>query len=494
VAPSPIVACVGVVDDYRRCRSQHLKDPGDRLFLVGRPCCETAGSLYLDAGYQAGRPAVPALDFGAVRAELAAVLSLVRAGIVNAVHDISDGGLAAALAEMAMGLEGQQRLGMDVAVPDDLTDLTLREALFSEAGGFVVSCPVVSAPEVEKLLSFGGCWWRPLGTVADHGEIRVAGAGGDQVTVSVDELATACQTALPRLFGRDVAAEAVPGPAPAVTDELPAQPGPAVLSRQPRLAVIQLPGVNCEVESARSIDLVGGQGEVFRWTRSAAELEAFDGYLIPGGFSYQDRVRAGAIAAKDPLLEVLRGAAAGGKPILGICNGCQVLIESGIVPGIEPGAVEVALAANRQPGRRGYYSRWVGLAAEAGSRCAFVEGLAGTFPAPVAHAEGRFTHEDPAFFEQLARDGLLALRYVPLAGGSGANPNGSLLDAAGLTSSGGNVLAMMPHPERALQLRMVPEDLPHAWGALRRDAAADPDRLEAAGPGWWLLRRLVELC
>ena len=111
VAPSPIVAAVGVVDDYRRSRSQRLKAAGDRIYLVGRPARETGGSLYLDAGLQAGRPAVPELDFAAVRAELGAVLSLVRAGVANAVHDISDGGLAVALAEMAVGLEGQRRLG-----------------------------------------------------------------------------------------------------------------------------------------------------------------------------------------------------------------------------------------------------------------------------------------------------------------------------------------------------------------------------------------------
>ena len=494
VAPSPIVACVGVVDDYRRCRSQHFKDPGDRLYLVGRPVRETGGSLYLAAGYQAGRPAVPELDFAAVRAELAGVLSLVRAGIANAVHDIADGGLAVALGEMAVGLEGQRRLGARLQVPRDLGDLTLREVLFNESGGFVVSCPAASAVEVEKLLSFGGCAWWPLGEVTDDGRITIAGARGESVAVAVDALATAWQGTIPRLVGGDRAASAVPGPAPAIADPLPAAPGAAVLGRRPRLAVLQLPGVNCEDESARAIALAGGEAEVFRWTRPAAELAGFDGFLIPGGFSYQDRVRAGAIAAKDPLLEVLREAAAGGKPVLGICNGCQVLVESGIVPGIEPGAVAVGLAANRFPGRRGYYSRWVGLAPVAGSRCAFLDGLAGVIPVPMAHAEGRFTHEDPTCFDRLAADGYVALRYVPLVGGSGGNPNGSLGDTAGLTNPGGNVLALMPHPERALLLRMVPEDLPHAWGVLRRRAAADPERLEAAGPGFRLVRRLVELC
>ncbi|MBD3220252.1 phosphoribosylformylglycinamidine synthase subunit PurL [bacterium] len=494
VAPSPIVACVGVVDDHRTSRSQHFKTAGDRIYLVGRPVRETGGSLYLDLGFATGRPAVPELDLAAVRHELSAVLSLVRAGIATAVHDISDGGLAVALAEMAIGLEGQQRLGASLALPRDLDDLTLREALFSEAGGFLVTCRAESAVEVEKLLSFGeAAWWR-IGEVTDDGRLSVSASDGDATDVAVDDLAAAWQRTLPWLFGGEAAVEQVPGVPTVMPSDAPRQPGPAVLTRRPRVAVLQLPGVNCEDESARSIEAVGGEAEIFRWTRSADELERFDGYLIPGGFSYQDRVRAGAIAAKDPLLHVLRSAAAGGKPILGICNGCQVLVEAGIVPGIEPGAVEVALAANRAPGRRGYYSRWVNLETVPGSRCAFLDGIDASFPVPVAHAEGRFTHEDPGFFDRLHDDGLIALRYSRFAGGSGGNPNGSLLDAAGLTDTGGHVLALMPHPERALRLRMVPEDLPHPWGSLRRQAAGDPERLEAAGPGWWLLRRLIELC
>jgi phosphoribosylformylglycinamidine synthase len=215
---------------------------------------------------------------------------------------------------------------------------------------------------------------------------------------------------------------------------------------------------------------------------------------VPGGFSYQDRVRAGAVAAKDPLLRVLLEAAADGKPILGICNGCQVLVEAGLVPGLTPGTVEIALAGNRVPGRRGYLARWVGVAAHPSARTPFTEGLTGSFPLPMAHAEGRFTHEDPAFFERLAADGHVALVYTALGGRARSNPNGALLDTAGLTNGAGNVLAMMPHPERAAQLRHVPEDLPHAWGRARRVASGDMDRLEAAGPGAFLLRRLVEMC
>jgi phosphoribosylformylglycinamidine synthase len=258
--------------------------------------------------------------------------------------------------------------------------------------------------------------------------------------------------------------------------------------------VLQLPGVNCEDESARALQAAGAEPEVFRWTRPAAQLAACDGFLIPGGFSYQDRVRAGAVAAKDPLLEVLHAAAEAGKPILGICNGCQVLVESGLVPGLVPGAVEVALAGNRFPGRRGYYTRWIYLQPQTNTHTPFCEGLPVGLPMPVAHAEGRFTHEDPEFFSQLAAEGYIALQYVAAGDQADGNPNGSAIATAAMTNRAGNVLAMMPHPERAAWLFQVPEDLPHAWGRIRREAAGDGAALQGPGPGRILLERLVALC
>lgn len=356
--------------------------------------------------------------------------------------------------------------------------------------------------QVSEILDTSGVDWWPLGEVRDNPRIVVTSpAGEDLFTLDVNSMTRAWQKALPRLMGGSAAEDAVPDLASHVMEsdqQDPAGYEVAVnLGKQPKVAVVQLPGVNCEEESRRLLAVSGADAEIFRWTRSPGELEKFDGFLIPGGFSYQDRVRAGAVAAKDPLLRVLLEGAEAGKPILGICNGCQVLVEAGLVPGIEPGAVEVALAANRFPGRRGYHSRWVGIEAVPGARTPFVEGLEGTFPLPIAHAEGRFTHEDPEFFSRLEKDGLVALRYAGLGGradSAAGNPNGSLLHAAGLTNTGGNVLAMMPHPERAAQLRHVPEDLPHAWGKARQAAAGNFVMLEAAGPGSFLIRRLVEMC
>jgi phosphoribosylformylglycinamidine synthase len=494
IAPSPIVACIGLVDDHAHCRSQRFKAAGDVVLLVGARRPELAGSAYLEAGFSAGRPAVPPLDFATARAEINVVCDLVAAGLVSAAHDISDGGLAGCLAEMAIGLEAGGLLGAQVALPAD-TALSAREFLFGEAGGFVLTVPAAKLADASALLAAAGVAWWTLGAVTAEPRLVVAdGRGGTLADLGVRRLARVWQEALPRLLGGDDAAGAVPEPAAPECDDLPLLMPMIGLARRPRIAVVQLPGVNCEDESARLLAVAGADAEVFRWTRSAAALAAFDGFLVPGGFSYQDRVRAGAVAAKDPLLDVLLEESGHGKPVLGICNGCQVLVEAGLVPGLQPGRIEVALAANRQPGRRGYLSRWVALEAHPQARTPFVEGLAGTLPLPMAHAEGRFTHEDPAMFAKLAAGGHVALRYAPLGGRTDGNPNGSLLDVAALTNSRGNVLAMMPHPERAAQLRAVPEDLPHAWGRRRLRAAGDAKLLEGAGPGAFLLHRLVELC
>ncbi len=496
VAPSPIVGCVAIVDDYTKCRSQRFSSAGDRILLIGQRTAEMAGSIFLDAGFSAGRPAVPGLDFDAARSEIRGVIDMVSEGLVTAAHDISDGGLAVCLSEMAMGLEASRVRGASIRLPE--SERTDREFLFNESGGFIVTVKAHRIAEAVAILDKAGADWWDMGEVTDEATILVERADGSTIAdLDVVQMTSAWQKALPSLMGGEKAKAMVPPVAdPAYADQEQAKaPSFMVnLDRKPRLAVLQLPGVNCEAESARLIDANGGQAEIFRWTRSARELAAFDGYLIPGGFSYQDRVRAGAVAAKDPLLRVLLEASETGKPILGICNGCQVLVESGLVPGLAPGAVEVALAANRFSGRSGYHSQWVGVTPHAQAQTPFVEGISGMFPLPIAHAEGRFTHEDPAFFEKLAADGFVALQYAQLGGRDDFNPNGSLLDVAGLTNRAGNVLAMMPHPERAAQLRHVPEDQPSVWGLARMAAAGDSQSLEAAGPGAFLLRRLVEMC
>ena len=271
----------------------------------------------------------------------------------------------------------------------------------------------------------------------------------------------------------------------------------SIVAVWPRVAVMQLPGVNCEYETQAALERAELRAEIVRWNEPATRLEAFDAYVLPGGFSYEDRIRAGAVAAKVPGLDVVARAAEGGKPVLGICNGAQVLVEAGLVPGRTPGKIEMALGSNR--GWDGYYCGWVYVRVEKQGRetaftSRFEEGE--VFPVPLAHAQGRFTVRDPDVFGEWADAGQVPLRYVTASGdadpGFPDNPNGSLLGAAGVTNPAGNVLAFMPHPERGAWLRQVPEGIEGTWGARRRAAARRRDLLESPGPGMKLFQSLSD--
>src|SRR5262249_43792832 len=259
----------------------------------------------------------------------------------------------------------------------------------------------------------------------------------------------------------------------------------------------------------------GGGG--FGGPRPGRELAAFDAYVLPGGFSWQDRVRAGALAAKGPMLDELAARAEAGAPLLGICNGAQVLVEAGLVPGETAGGrraparsagpgehgggshptCNVALARNRMPDRVGYHTRWVWCRVE-DSSCVFTRGLEpGTLlPLPVAHGEGRFVSARKGRMEGWVASGQAPLRYATHDGAVATafpyNPNGAEAAVAGLCNARGNVLALMPHPERAADLGQLSRALGGEWGARRERAQASGDgSLYGDGPGMAIFRGLA---
>jgi phosphoribosylformylglycinamidine synthase len=260
-----------------------------------------------------------------------------------------------------------------------------------------------------------------------------------------------------------------------------------------RIAVVVFPGTNCHFETAAAVQAAGGHAKLVRWNAPYAEAAGFDAYVIPGGFAYEDRVRAGAIAAKHDVLDAVSEAAESGSPILGVCNGAQILVEAGLVPGVEAGRIEVALAPNATQAWHGYYCEWIHLSTPQTPSFYHIPQDA-PVPMPVGHGEGRFSG-DPQLFAELERRGQVALRYVRADGsearGFPANPNGSLFDAAGLCNPAGNVLALMPHPERAAWMYQVPESLPGAWGGRRRAALDAGPGLCGPGPGLALYESLI---
>ena len=257
----------------------------------------------------------------------------------------------------------------------------------------------------------------------------------------------------------------------------------------PRVAVIQFPGVNCEYETQRALVASGFEAEIFRWNVDVSRLPAFDAFVLPGGFSYQDRIRAGAIAAKDAIMEEIANQAQKGKPVLGICNGAQVLVEAGLVPGLSEGLVQMALGPNRTDGRSGYLCEWVYIAVTDPSRSVFTCAISAgeILPLPIAHAEGRFLSASPEVVEALTKERLVRLLYCDHLGTAKEeypwNPNGSILSAAAVSNRKGNVMAMMPHPERAAWLKQVPDWVRGPWGKGKRESVGKLQRMEEAGPG-----------
>jgi phosphoribosylformylglycinamidine synthase len=239
-----------------------------------------------------------------------------------------------------------------------------------------------------------------------------------------------------------------------------------------RVGVLIFPGTNSEEETLRACRAVGLDAELVPWNAALDDVREFAAYVLPGGFAYEDRVRAGAIAAHDRLMGVVREGARAGKPVLGICNGAQILLESGLVPELD-GATLVQAGFTRNAPLGKYRSTHVHVKlAIAPGRCALTATLpAGTIlPAWASHGEGRLAAR-PDVLARLGDEGHVAFVYCDAAGRATPEsvPNGSALGAAALVNARGNVLALMPHPER------------DAWTFMHHDDARERARGDAAG-------------
>jgi len=199
-----------------------------------------------------------------------------------------------------------------------------------------------------------------------------------------------------------------------------------------RGAVITFPGSNCDRDLAMALEAVSGTPAIRVWHGDAELPERLDFIGVPGGFSYGDYLRSGAMAARSPIMRAVSEAAGRGVPVFGVCNGFQVLTEAGLLPG----------ALMRNAGQT-FICRTVPLTVE-NNRSLFTAGYkAGqTIRVPVAHHDGNYFADEDTL-DRLEGEGRVAFRY-------GETCNGSQRDIAGILNEAGNVLGMMPHPERAI--------------------------------------------
>jgi phosphoribosylformylglycinamidine synthase len=277
---------------------------------------------------------------------------------------------------------------------------------------------------------------------------------------------------------------------------------------QPRVLILRAPGTNCDMETAFAFERAGAKTErwhINRLLENAGLVGDFQILCIPGGFSYGDDVAAGRILANQiqhHLADRLAEFKAADRLILGICNGFQVLIKSGVLLENDPAQGPAATLTWNDSGK--FEDRWVRLGVQ-GERCVFLRGIE-AMELPVAHAEGKFVTRDPAVLKTLADGEQLVLKYLPLSAeaekGTGPvcakhppgragkldlspfpvpypdNPNGSQADVAGICDTTGRVLGLMPHPERHIDPTQHPR-----W---TRGEARDP------GDGFQVFRNAVE--
>jgi phosphoribosylformylglycinamidine synthase len=459
-----LISAVGVVSDVRHTITMDLKRPSSSLYVLGMTSDELGESHHLALNGGEGGT-VPRARPRQTRTLMRRLHRAIQTGLCLSCHDLSEGGLAVAVAEMALA----GRLGAEIdlqVVPAD-SDVTGALLFGESAGRFLVEV----APEKEDE-------FRARMAAVDHGCVGTVTASGrlvvrreDEVvidlsieeiegawkgTLSLDSVALSsdaqCSAAPPRGSpGRVDPERGTSGGAtphckqPAWLGEAgdgaptPSRPRRTALHippRPPRIMVLFAAGVNCDRETVEACRLAGNTTStevelihVNRLLAGEVSLRDFGMLIVPGGFSYGDHLGAGAMLAsmlRHHLLGDLEEFVHDGRPVLGICNGFQIIARLGLLG-------DISLAGN-QSGR--FQCRWVPLRVTP-SPCPFLDGL-DRFELPIAHGEGRVVVSDEALTDLLTR---APLRYE-------CNPNGSVAGIAAVCNPTGNVLGLMPHPER----------------------------------------------
>jgi len=237
--------------------------------------------------------------------------------------------------------------------------------------------------------------------------------------------------------------------------------------------VLRAAGINCDLETQYALELAGAEAERIHINRIIENPDVLGDcqiVVIPGGFSYGDDVAAGKILANQiihHLSDKLRAFIDAGKLVLGICNGFQVLVKTGILGKVSPEGKQQITITNNDSGK--FEDRWVYLE-PASKKCIFIEAERRIY-LPIAHGEGKVVFESEEVFEKIKTDDRIAFRYVDENGNFGPfpiNPNGSTDSIAGLCDSTGRVMGLMPHPERFVRHTQHPH-----WTRLKDKSRAD---------------------
>ena len=441
-----MISAVGIVPDISQTVTMDLKTPGNLLYVIGDTRDEMGGSHYhlihdINGG-TVPQPVPEALDI------MRALHLAIQSGLIQACHDVSEGGVAVALAEMCIaGRLGATVERLDGVLPDRL------QAYFAESSGrFIVEVQPDHVTQLETM--FSDISLTRLGTTSNEQVLHLPAINPthDDISIPVADLERAWRGDLVPAKSADNQIKTDPRPFAAHSTQPPA----ISTSGSPRVLILHANGTNRDHEAALACELAGGQPEIAQLNRvinGEKHLLDYAMVVLPGGFSYGDDLGAGVLWALDlqtRFTEAITTFVESGRPVLGICNGFQTLVKAGLLPGPKYNnghQRSVTLTYNQSDQ---FECRWVYLQPVANSNNLFTRGLDAPIYCPVAHGEGRIAVQDQATLDQLRADGLIALTYVDTDSNPAAypgNPNGSTAGIAALTNRAGNVLGLMPHPE-----------------------------------------------
>jgi phosphoribosylformylglycinamidine synthase II/phosphoribosylformylglycinamidine synthase I len=433
-----VISAMGIVPDVNKTATSDFKSAGNKVYLIGETKDELGGSHYHLVHGITGASNIPTPHEKAFDI-FKALHRAIQAGYIQASHDLSEGGLAVALAEMCIG----GRLGATV----DLSGLGVntQQDLYSESlTRFIVEVKPEHQADFEAV--FAGLPLSAIGAVTSETQLTVEGA----LSLSVDELVSAWRGHVVENINPMTWAEPTHQPAKRQPQSAPKH------TQAPKVAILHATGSNRDHDAAVACELAGGIPEIIHMNQLiSGERNLLDYHMavIPGGFSYGDDLGSGVIWAlnlRERLGDSMTQFIHDGRPVLGICNGFQTLVKSGFLPESSWGKSAIRDVTLTNNAQRHFECRWVYLQPNPNSPSLFTQGLEELLYVPVAHGEGQVQAQDQATFDRLWDEGLIAVRYVDANGeiaGYPFNPNGSTLNIAGLTNTAGNVLGLMPHPE-----------------------------------------------
>jgi phosphoribosylformylglycinamidine synthase II/phosphoribosylformylglycinamidine synthase I len=439
-----LISAIATVPDVTKTVTMDLKQAGNRLIWLRESNGTLGGSHYNRVQELTGGP-VPQPNPNSLNI-MRALYKAIQAGLVQACHDVSEGGIAVAIAEMCIaGSLGAFCLGH---FQDN------REDFFKEMqGSFIVE---VKPDDVD---AFRQIFIDQMGLSLDEAANMVFEIGRVTETLSlIDDLSrTEISLAdLERAFRGDlIDAEPLPIQKPK-PKAAPARRAPVTQLASPKALILHANGTNRDRDAALACEVAGAVPEIVHMNQLAhgeRRIGDYDMLIVPGGFSYGDDLGAGMLWALDlrqRFREDLQTFVQAGKPVLGICNGFQTLVKAGLLPTSDfaSGPDRRVTLTNNEVGH--FECRPVYLQPQANSVSLFTEGLSDLILCPVAHGEGRVMARDEAMMSDLMAEGLVPLTYVNGNGETVAypgNPNGSPLNIAALCNVAGNVMGLMPHPE-----------------------------------------------